>query len=59
MGPEPAYLPMFEMATAPCAQPSSIQAAVELLRTAERPLVITGKGAVYGRAENEALQFIT
>ena len=49
---------MFEMASAPCAQPSAIQAAVDLLRNSERPLVITGKGAVYGRAENEARQFI-
>jgi len=49
---------MYEITSAPCAQPSSIAAAVDLLRNSERPLVITGKGAVYARAEDEARQFI-
>ncbi len=42
----------------PHAEPSEIARAIELLRTAERPLVIIGKGAAYSRAEDEVRAFI-
>jgi len=38
--------------------PSSVNNALDLLRNAQRPLVIIGKGAGYSRAEDELLQFI-
>ena len=48
-----------------CAEPPRIQAedseverAIEVLRTAERPLVIIGKGAAYSRAEQAIRDFI-
>ena len=48
-----------------CAEPPRIQAAaadvqraIDVLRTAERPLVIIGKGAAYSRAEAEIRAFI-
>lgn len=37
---------------------SEIQKAVELLRTAERPLIVFGKGAAYARAENELTKLV-
>ncbi|CAA0830039.1 2-hydroxyacyl-CoA lyase [Striga hermonthica] len=37
---------------------SQIQKAVELLRTAERPLIVFGKGAAYARAENELTKLV-
>lgn len=40
------------------ADPTAIEQALELLRTAERPLVILGKGAAYARAENQIRQLI-
>ncbi|MEE2777994.1 MAG: thiamine pyrophosphate-binding protein [Acidobacteriota bacterium] len=43
---------------APTADATDIQAALDLLRGAERPLVIVGKGAAYGRAEDEVRAFI-
>jgi 2-hydroxyacyl-CoA lyase 1 len=36
----------------------SIDAAMAALKTAERPLVIVGKGAAYARAENEVREFL-
>ncbi|MDX1384383.1 MAG: thiamine pyrophosphate-binding protein, partial [Thermoanaerobaculia bacterium] len=42
----------------PCADAASIQAALDLLRGAERPLVIVGKGAAYARAEDEVRAFL-
>ncbi len=36
----------------------SIQAALAALRSAERPLVIVGKGAAYSRAEDEVREFL-
>ncbi|KAE8668930.1 2-hydroxyacyl-CoA lyase [Hibiscus syriacus] len=43
----------------PKAPPSSeIEKAVRLLRNAERPLIVFGKGAAYGRAEGELRKFI-
>jgi 2-hydroxyacyl-CoA lyase 1 len=40
------------------ADPNEITNAIELLRSAERPLVIVGKGAAYARAEAEVRSFI-
>ena len=45
-------------ATRPSAEAASVERAVALLRTAERPLVIIGKGAAYSRAEDELRTFI-
>ncbi|CAD5122752.1 DgyrCDS11161 [Dimorphilus gyrociliatus] len=42
----------------PLAPLSSIDATLELLRNAQRPLVIVGKGAAYCRAEHEVRQLI-
>ena len=44
----------------PAAQagPAAIKRALDLLRSAERPLVIVGKGAAYARAEQEVRDFI-
>jgi 2-hydroxyacyl-CoA lyase 1 len=42
----------------PLADESSIQRAIDVLRSAERPLVIIGKGAAYSRAEVEIRAFI-
>lgn len=42
----------------PHADPQAVQAALELLRSAERPLVVVGKGAAYARAEHEVREFI-
>jgi 2-hydroxyacyl-CoA lyase 1 len=40
------------------ADPGAVQAAVDALKSAERPLVIIGKGAAYARAEDEVHEFI-
>ncbi len=40
------------------ADPSSVEAAVAALKTAERPLVIVGKGTAYAGAEDEVRAFI-
>jgi 2-hydroxyacyl-CoA lyase 1 len=40
------------------ADPASIDAALETLQKAERPLVIVGKGMAWSRAENEVREFI-
>jgi len=40
------------------AQPDSIEAALDALESAERPLVIVGKGMSWSRAEDEVRQFI-
>ncbi|NRA08835.1 MAG: oxalyl-CoA decarboxylase [Myxococcales bacterium] len=42
----------------PQAAPVDVQRAIEVLRGAERPLVIIGKGAAYSRAESEVRAFI-
>ncbi len=55
-----------EVALPPCcpepprslADPNAIDRALAALRSAERPLVIVGKGAAYARAENEVRRFI-
>ena len=41
-----------------CAEPESIDKALEALKSAERPLVIVGKGAAYARAESEVRELI-
>lgn len=40
------------------APPESVQAAMTALKSAQRPLVIVGKGAAYARAEDEVREFI-
>ena len=40
------------------AEPGSVEQAVDALKSAERPLVIVGKGAAYSRAEDEVREFI-
>ncbi len=40
------------------ADPASVERAIAALRSAERPLVIVGKGAAYARAETEVRRFI-
>jgi len=40
------------------ADPSAVDAALDVLRQAERPLVIVGKGAAYSRAEHEVRDFV-
>jgi 2-hydroxyacyl-CoA lyase 1 len=40
------------------ADPQSVEKALDLLRSAERPLVIVGKGMAYSRAEDEVRKFI-
>jgi 2-hydroxyacyl-CoA lyase 1 len=40
------------------ADPASVEAAVAALKSAERPLVIVGKGAAYAHAEDEVREFI-
>jgi 2-hydroxyacyl-CoA lyase 1 len=40
------------------ADPDAVERAVETLKSAERPLVIVGKGAAYSRAEDEVREFI-
>ena len=42
----------------PRADASAVASALDVLRQAERPLVIVGKGAAYSRAEDEVRQFI-
>ena len=42
----------------PLPNPKAIASAIELLKNAERPLVIIGKGAAYARVENEIREFI-
>ena len=41
------------------AEPESVEKAIELLKGAERPLVVIGKGAAYSRAEEEVRTFIS
>jgi len=40
------------------ADPNAVERALEVLRAAERPLVIVGKGAAWARAENEVREFV-
>lgn len=40
------------------ATPQSVEAAVDAIKTAERPLVIVGKGMAWARAEDEVREFI-
>jgi 2-hydroxyacyl-CoA lyase 1 len=42
----------------PMSPQESIEAALGALKTAERPLVIVGKGAAYSRAEQEVREFV-
>jgi 2-hydroxyacyl-CoA lyase 1 len=40
------------------ADPASVEAAVDALKSAENPLVIVGKGTAYARAEEEVRRFV-
>ena len=42
----------------PQAQPESVQRAIDVLKSAENPLVIVGKGMAWSRAEEEVREFI-
>ena len=42
----------------PCAEPEAIQRTLDILKSAQRPLVIIGKGAAYARAEDQVRTFI-
>jgi 2-hydroxyacyl-CoA lyase 1 len=42
----------------PQADPSAVDAAIAALKTAERPLVVVGKGAAYADAQDEVREFI-
>ncbi len=42
----------------PWADPASVEGALAALKSAERPLVIVGKGMAYSRAEDEVREFI-
>ena len=55
---EVAFRPRCPDAPRTYAEPSSIDAAVDALKSAERPLVIVGKGMAYARAEDEVREFI-
>jgi 2-hydroxyacyl-CoA lyase 1 len=52
------FLPKCPDAPRPGAPQESVDAALDALKSAERPLVIVGKGAAYARAENEVREFI-
>ena len=41
-----------------CAELSDIMRAVDLLKSAKRPLLVVGKGAAYSRAEKVINQFV-
>ena len=41
-----------------CSDPADIKRAVDLLKTAQRPLLIVGKGAAYAHAENVVNEFV-
>ena len=41
-----------------CAPQENVEAAMAALKSAQRPLVIIGKGAAYSRAEEEVLKFV-
>lgn len=41
-----------------CAEERDVLRAVELLKGAQRPLVVVGKGAAYSRAENVINEFV-
>ncbi|MFQ6026740.1 MAG: thiamine pyrophosphate-binding protein [Dehalococcoidia bacterium] len=42
----------------PLAEPQRVKEALEVLRDAERPLLIVGKGTAWSEAENELLEFV-
>ena len=52
------YPPPIPPAPRPMADPQAVQAALAALKTAERPLVVVGKGAAWSRAEDEVQKFV-
>jgi 2-hydroxyacyl-CoA lyase 1 len=55
---EVSYPPRCPDAPRPQAESAEVERAIGVLRNAERPLVIIGKGAAYARAETEVRSFI-
>jgi 2-hydroxyacyl-CoA lyase 1 len=55
---EVAWKPRCADPPCPQAHAASIERALDVLRNAERPLVVVGKGAAYARAEGEVREFI-
>ena len=54
----PPQPPRVGEAPRPQADPAAVQHALDVLRQAERPLVVVGKGAAYSRAEQEVRDFV-
>jgi 2-hydroxyacyl-CoA lyase 1 len=54
----PAQPPPIPDPPRPFADPAAVRAALDVLRQAERPLVVIGKGAAYAQAEQEVQHFI-
>ncbi|MCK9517880.1 MAG: oxalyl-CoA decarboxylase [Dehalococcoidia bacterium] len=52
------YSQKYEEPPRPFADPTAVEQALDLLRSAENPLVVVGKGAAYARAEDEVKEFI-
>ncbi len=52
------WKPAAPPAPRPMADPAAVAAAVSALKTAQRPLVVVGKGAAWSRAEDEVREFI-
>jgi 2-hydroxyacyl-CoA lyase 1 len=52
------WAPQSPPAPRPLADPAAVSKAVAALKTAQRPLVVVGKGAAWSRAEDEVRQFI-
>ncbi|XP_072029876.1 2-hydroxyacyl-CoA lyase 1-like [Amphiura filiformis] len=51
-------MPMVQDPPLMLADPSAVEKATQLLKSAKRPLVIVGKGAAYGHAENSVRELI-
>ncbi len=52
------WYPQAPPAPRPMADPAAVKQAVAALKTAQRPLVVVGKGAAWSQAEGEVQQFI-
>jgi 2-hydroxyacyl-CoA lyase 1 len=52
------WVPRVPDAPRPPADPDSVEAALEALKSAESPLLIIGKGVAWSRAEEEARRFV-
>jgi 2-hydroxyacyl-CoA lyase 1 len=52
------WYPKAPPAPRPMADPEAVKQAVAALKTAQRPLVVVGKGAAWSRAEDEVREFV-